>query len=371
MIGVVGAGPAGSYLAYHLARAGEDVHVFEEHDTIGVPIQCTGILTSKIAEMIPEGDYVVNRITKMRIRAPAGHETEVRFAKENIIVCRTKFDRFIAKLAADAGATYHLDHRFVRHAGHRVELQHRGLKKTVEADIIVGADGPGSAVARSAGIYGERQFFMGVQATAELDNDNAIEVDLAHGDFAWIVPEDKHLVRIGLCTRAHAHRTFDAFMRSRLGPHYEKRIVARQAGLIPSYDPGARTHAGNVYLLGDAAGMVKATTAGGILQGMFAAEELAEVILHGGNYERAWRKRIGRDLMLHLLMRKAMDRFRPKDYDLLVRIFQREENRKVLEEFDRDYPSQYLLRLLREPRLALFARVLLQGSKAGKPFTAG
>jgi len=45
-ISIIGAGPAGNYLAYLLAKNSFDVCVFEEHKTVGLPVQCTGITTS-------------------------------------------------------------------------------------------------------------------------------------------------------------------------------------------------------------------------------------------------------------------------------------------------------------------------------------
>jgi len=371
-IAIIGAGPAGSYLAYHLAKSGQDVHVYEEHDTIGKPIQCTGILTRAINEMIPEGNYVKNTIRDVRIVSPDGEHIDVQFSEDNLIVCRTKFDRFIGKMAEKEGAEYHLGHRYLSHEGREMTFKVSDAKERITADIVVGADGPGSLVAKSAGIFGNREFFMGVQATVEMDNDNLVETYLAHGDFAWIVPESKKRVRVGLCTRAHAHKTFDKFMSDRYGKDYQNLIVARQGGLIPMYDPKVRTQAGNTYILGDAATMVKATTAGGIIQGMTAARELADVLINGGDYEKRWRAHLHRDLWLHLVMRRLMDRFTATDYNRLVHIFQREANSRVLGEFDRDYPTQYLLRLaLQEPRLALFGKVLFQKSKVDKSFMAG
>ncbi len=71
-------------------------------------------------------------------------------------------------------------------------------------------------------------------------------------------------------------------------------------------------------------------------------------------------------------MRHIMDRFKARDYELLVKLFKRDANKRVLEEYDRDYPSKFLLKLLfQEPRLALFGRVLLQRSTVGKVFRAG
>ena len=63
MIAIVGAGPAGNYLAYQLAKE-KDVTIFEEHPEVGNPIQCTGILSSSSSALIikiPE-EFIVNRI---------------------------------------------------------------------------------------------------------------------------------------------------------------------------------------------------------------------------------------------------------------------------------------------------------------------
>ena len=43
-VAVVGAGPAGLLSARILASLGHDVVVLEEHDTVGVPVHCTGLL---------------------------------------------------------------------------------------------------------------------------------------------------------------------------------------------------------------------------------------------------------------------------------------------------------------------------------------
>ena len=48
MITIVGAGPAGSYLAYLLAKQGKEVTILEEHSKVGAPVQCTGIVTHSI-----------------------------------------------------------------------------------------------------------------------------------------------------------------------------------------------------------------------------------------------------------------------------------------------------------------------------------
>ena len=71
MITVVGAGPAGCYAAYRLAQAGKTVQIFEEHNEVGVPVQCTGIVTSSIMNILKlKKECIINEVSRVKIFAP-------------------------------------------------------------------------------------------------------------------------------------------------------------------------------------------------------------------------------------------------------------------------------------------------------------
>ena len=75
-------------------------------------------------------------------------------------------------------------------------------------------------------------------------------------------------------------------------------------------------------------------------------------ILKNKDYNRL-SKKLHKDLYLSLLIRKILNRFTIKDYNLLIGYLQK--NKTILEEFDRDYPSKFLFKLiLKEPRLLRF-----------------
>ena len=48
---VVGGGPAGLYSALLLAEEGFDVAVLEEHDRLGAPIHCTGVVSDELSDL--------------------------------------------------------------------------------------------------------------------------------------------------------------------------------------------------------------------------------------------------------------------------------------------------------------------------------
>ena len=107
MIVIIGAGPVGSYCAYLLSKAGKEVSVFEEHKDIGLPIQCTGIITGILKNIIKiNKDIIVNEISKARIFSPNKKYVEINFKEKNLIINRKKFDNYIADMAKKSGAKF-------------------------------------------------------------------------------------------------------------------------------------------------------------------------------------------------------------------------------------------------------------------------
>jgi len=355
-ISIIGAGPAGNYLAYLLAKNNFDVSVFEEHETVGMPVQCTGITTSYLGKLVElKKDFVVNRINKARIFAPNNRFIDVRL-DNNIILDRAKFDQYLMEKAKKAGAKFFLSHRFLSYKNNIIKVQNIKVNmiKDIGTDYLIGADGPLSDVAKSAGLKGKRDFLIGIQARARLNNQNIVEFYPFIENYAWVVPESKDIVRIGLATRKNPKKALNDFLRKRL-KKYE--IIDIQAGLIPVYNPKIKTQKENIFLVGDAASMVKATTGGGIIQGMIAARTLADSIINKKDYNKEWKKAIGRDLLIHLKIGSMMNKFSAKDWNYLIELFNKEKTKNILENYDRDFPSRFLVKLvLTEPRLLYFLR---------------
>jgi flavin-dependent dehydrogenase len=207
-------------------------------------------------------------------------------------------------------------------------------------------------------MWGKRGFFTGVQARAYLKNDNIVEFFPGIGAIAWIVPESKKIVRIGIMARRRVD--FNKLLKSKLGTGFEAKIIEKQGGLIPIYNPFLRTQKENVFLVGDAATMVKATTGGGIIQGLIGAKALSDAIISDKSYQKEWKKRIGKDLLLALLLRRMMDNFSEKDFDLIIRLTKNKKVLGLLNKYDRDYPSKLLVRMaFAEPRYMLFLKNLI------------
>ena len=359
MITIVGAGPAGSYLAYLLARQGKDVAMIEEHDKVGSPVQCTGIATGSIEKFVKlPNNVIANRCSK--VVAVSKNERIVANTDE-IVMWRNKFDEFIADMAADAGAKILVNHQFVGFNNKnsiKIKDKNNNKIKNIESEIIVGADGPSSAVAKAAGLNSNSKFYIGMQAKVKLKSDiDAFETHFGESFpnfFGWVVPESEGTSRIGIGAFENAKDYFYKFLEKRTG---KKEILCWESGIIPLYNPKKIIQKDNIYLIGDAATQVKATTGGGIIPSLKAATTLCDCIINKKDYNKEFKKQSGRELLLHLKIRNILNKFSDKDYDKLLKLMNQEKVKKILKKYDRDTPIPLVLNLLlREPRFLLFSK---------------
>ncbi|MEK6967041.1 MAG: NAD(P)/FAD-dependent oxidoreductase [Nanoarchaeota archaeon] len=367
-IAIIGAGPAGSQTAYLLSQKGFKVTVFEEHPIIGKPVQCTGIVTSPFQKALGAKDesFVVNKIDTIRIFAPNGNSIDFKFTNADWIVDRTAFDQYLANKAIKAGAEYFTDHHFRGYQKNKngiiLTIKDTKRKKVIEheTDILIGADGPQSTVAKEAGMYGNRKFFFGVQPIVRLENNNIIEVYPAKTGFCWVTPINSHTVKAGIAAEEQANKQLKEFMKKRFGTDYQKKVIETEGGLVPVYNPKQKVQKDNVYLVGDASTAAKATTAGGIIQALIGAQAVTEAISEKKSYQKLWQQRLGKEMHISLFMRRMLNKFKDDDYNNIVAWLKKPNAKKILETSSRDYPSRFIMKIiLAEPKLLSYARYLL------------
>jgi len=353
MISVVGAGPAGGYLSYLLSKGGEEVNIYEEHNLVGSPIQCTGFTTNLLGDIIDlKKELVLNRIGNITVKTPSGEE-HIKLEHKNIVLDRGGFDRYLSEIAQENGARLYVGHKFVGLDGDKIKFETKQGTKFVKSDFIIGADGPVSSVAKEVGLFGKREFWIGAQGIIKGNFDKDMFTvylgDLCPGFFAWIVPENEEIARVGLATKSNPKLYYDKFVEDK------GKQIGMQGGIIPVYKPNIKTQKGNVYLLGDAATQVKSTTGGGIISGMLCAQSLCDAIINKENYENLWRKKMGKELYMHLVLRNALDKFSQKDYNDLISIVSNKSVKEVLGKYDREFPSKLIFRLLiKQPKFLKF-----------------
>ena len=222
MITIVGAGPAGSYLGYLLAKQGKDVTILEEHNEIGAPVQCTGIVTHSIEKFFKlKKDVIAEKLDKVVV---VSKNNRIEVNVDEIVMWRNKFDKFVAEMAQDAGAKILLDHKFMEFNGRnsiKVKDNKNNKIKEIKSEIIIGADGPYSAVAKAAGMNSNSRNYIGMQAKVKLKmNMSSFETHFGSdfpNFFGWCVPESENVARLGIGCFENAQEHFYNFLKSRTG----------------------------------------------------------------------------------------------------------------------------------------------------------
>jgi flavin-dependent dehydrogenase len=204
-------------------------------------------------------------------------------------------------------------------------------------------------------MFNKRDFFFGIQARVRGNYDPAAYEtyfgSICPGFFAWILPESKKMARIGVITRKDTKETFNRFLK--LKKINKKQIVDLQAGLIPIFNKKTQVQKGNIFLVGDAASQVKATTGGGLVPGLKAAKILSECILRHKNYKKELQK-INKELWLHLKIRCFLDNFSDKDYNELIELMKDKKIMQALKDHNRDNPKRLLFKILSSRPSLLF-----------------
>ncbi len=358
MFSIIGGGPAGAYTGYLLAKQGYDTDIYEEHQEIGQPIQCAGIVTSTIKEILPvKPELILNKIKVMKITSPNQKSIEIKLKEPDLVIDRTKFDQYLIEKAIEQGAGLFHNHRLTALENKKLKFSVKGETKYVNnSKYIIGADGPLSTVGKSIG-SSIQKFFIGSQVVIENNFDrNMVETFLFNQGFGWIIPKNETQARVGIFSYKGSGTKLDQLLKTKFP---NSKILNRQGGLIPVHNPKLKTSKDNIYLVGDAAGMVKATTGGGIVQSLQAAEQLVKSIKTKQNYEKLWKQKLGKSLKLHLWTRKILDKFNDSSLDRLVQLSTQDKIQDILGTHSRDKPLNLSFKiLLNEPRYLFFLKHL-------------
>jgi digeranylgeranylglycerophospholipid reductase len=328
---VVGASFGGLAAAHALAMAGLRVTVVEKKADPGAKLHTTGIIVKDAVDQIALLDSLpstlVRRIPGVRLYAP--NLTFVDLAAPGYYFLATDTPnvmRWLTAVTERAGATLNLGTTFTGMQRQRSGFALDGLGTS---RFVIGADGPRSKVARSAGLGTNERFLAGVEyefAGATIpDADKLhcfIDRRIAPGYIAWVLAGVGG-VQAGLARRARGaepsgwrpHDAMDAFL-AKIAPIIDLTAASPssvRAGLIPCGGVVRPVAASRVLLVGDAAGMVSPVTAGGIhtalKHGLAAGNAVADFLRGKGDDPATAFVRSYPTFRVKRLLRSAFDRF--------------------------------------------------------------
>ena len=273
-IAIIGAGINGLYLAWKLAKRGEDVTIFEKKEKIGKEA-CSGLFSERILEFIPESRKLIqNQINSVLIHWVAGGwrpkcTLKINFSRKFFAMSHFELDNLVAELAENSGA--------------KIILNHPVSSLPKEFERIIGCDGANSWVRKSLGLK-EPQFRLGIQGfLSQSNNSNFVETWQVNQGFIWKIPRGIEIEYGIISDSKEAKLLFDNFLEKN-NLHLERinSGVIPQGLIIPSNQ--------KITLCGDAVGLTKPWSGGGVVWSLIAANILLKNFPDFLKYQKEMKK---------------------------------------------------------------------------------
>jgi len=306
---IVGAGPAGAYLAYLLAKQNVDVVVADKASFPRAKV-CGGGLSRKTTALL---DFDIEPVIQRHIRgAWLTYQNRDTIEAEldppsGCSVLRSEFDNLILQQAISRGARFLPRCSFESAERDKDAIRIQTSAGEMSARYLVGADGVFSAVRkaffpRDLVSYApaiEVLIAVGKQTMADFDDRMVFDFGGMPRGYGWIFPKKDHL-NVGVYSMFPRRSIRDDLKRfmsryETLRAHDDVKILGHS---IPTQNRAGIYATDRVLLLGDAAGFAESFYGEGIYfalkSAVLAAESFAQT--RGRHVEREYSARIQRDL---------------------------------------------------------------------------
>lgn len=365
---VVGGGSVGGLsFAAGAASMGLKVIVLEEDGEIGEPEKCDGLVSLRAMKRYvpPAEDCIQSRVRSGVIHSPSGRTATLDASRFDVVVMdRSAYEKQLAEMATAAGARLATSTRVESSAeeegGVRVSAG-----EVYRCSYYVDATGPSSILRRN-----RPRLMPAAKYEVEGDwfDEGKVEVYLDQsrypGFFAWVIPRGHGMAKVGAAGfGVNSFKTLDAFLEGRAA-----RVLTRVAAPIYVGGPVERFSTGRTILVGESAGQVKPTTAGGILAsvagGAIAARCVAEALTSEDpslldDYQRLWTEEFGNEFRVMERLRRLYEGLSNADLDKIVSAVGSKRVAEKLSSTDFDFHGTALLSALGARQTMRLAGVLL------------
>jgi len=290
---VVGAGPAGSTVAYELAKNGVKTLLLDKKSEDWEK-PCGGAISARrFKEFNIPTDIASSKAKYIDIHTPSGMS---RTRYTNYIVKRKDLDMYLAKRAAEEGAVLNFETKF---EDFKLEegVTVTTSKRKFRSKVLIGADGVNSTVrAKCKEKYGGKfkvnksQLAPSANVLYKGKHDlDAIHIfadkNIAPHGYGWLFPRGKDILEVGVGSVRIDGATYsvqESLQRfEETCSHIEgfKRLGSTQKGYWILHDPLEQISTNRVLLCGEAAGLIPKIVCSGISTGMISGRVATRFIL--------------------------------------------------------------------------------------------
>ena len=343
--------------------------VLEDDREIGEPEKCDGLvsLTELRRYVTPEKSCIQSRVRKGTVFSPSGKKASLDASKLEVVVMdRSAFDKQVAGNAQAWGSTVVTGTRVMG-----VEEKTDGVRvkassgETYTCSYYVDATGPSGVMK-----FNRRGLVPAAKYEVEGDwfNDGEVEVytdqEKYPGFFAWVIPRGSGIAKVGAAGHGiNSYKALQDFLEGK-----DHKIVKKVACTIYVGGPIDEFVSGRTVFVGESAGQVKPTTAGGIpssvAAGTIAARWLADSIMLKDpslvtRYQPDWSERYGREYSLMLRLRRIFEKLTNRDLEKLIATLERPKVASKLAAGSFDFHASAALSALGVQGLLQLAGVLV------------
>jgi len=257
-IAIIGAGICGLYLAWKLAEKGEDVTVFEKKEKIGKDA-CSGLFSNRILEFIPQSKNLIQNKIEYCLIHFLKKTLKIKFSRKFFLISHFELDNLVVNLAKKSGVKIFLNHKITKE---ELIILENNFEK------IIGCDGINSIVRRKLKEK-EPKFYLGIQGFLKENNfSDFVETWPTKSGFIWKIPRGNE-VEYGIIENLkEAKLLLEEFLRKNnlFLERINSAIISQGELIIPS-NP-------KITLCGEASGLVKPWSGGGVIWGLTAVNIL-------------------------------------------------------------------------------------------------
>ena len=265
---IVGAGVIGLYLAWQLSLKGHKVSVYEKRSKEGSRLKaCSTLVSERIKDSIPLPDGCIeNVISGCRIHF-RGKTVQLNFKPHHLVLSKPMLLDKLLELALGSGAEVFFE---------------KDAKELPQGfDKIIGCDGALSNVRKNLGLS-DPSFRLGIQFfQKDQDSSSFVETWPTGNGFCWRIPKGKEVEWGILESPETALSQLKQFLKDKdipFGGDSKFPAALVPSGLVLPQKDGETT------LCGDAAGLAKPWSGGGLIWGLKAANILLKDFPDFGAY---------------------------------------------------------------------------------------